>query len=218
MDESINSNACTSKSLGYLSIWTPLRVLLHASNSWNSTCIKSNSCYSSPDLIPFQCSTPSESIYPAAPNRNLGIILTPPAPSTPTPKTAPSLTDFTFHIYLSPPPGAPSLLSWDSATTTSQPPCLHSGLPSTISALPAKLFSKHRSDYECYHHSSKQRHHFADKGLPNKGYAFSGSHVQMWESWTIKNPECQRLTFLNCGTREESWEPLRLQGDQNSQS
>ena len=160
MDESINSNACTSKSLGYPSIWTPLRVLLHASNSWNSTCIKSNSYYSSPNLIPFQCSTPQWIYDPAAPNRNLGIILTPPAPSTPTPKTSPSLTDFTFHIYLqpislSPPPGAPSLLSWASVITTSQPPCRHSVVPPTVSALPVKLFSKRRSDYATTTHPSR---------------------------------------------------------------
>ena len=27
----------------------------------------------------------------------------------------------------------------------------------------------------------KQRHHFADKGLPSQSYGFSSSHVQMWE-------------------------------------
>ena len=38
----------------------------------------------------------------------------------------------------------------------------------------------------------KQKHHFADKGLYSPSYGFSSSHVQMFESWTIKKNECQK--------------------------
>ena len=30
-------------------------------------------------------------------------------------------------------------------------------------------------------HIKKQRHHFADKGLPRQSYGFSSSYVRMWE-------------------------------------
>ena len=38
----------------------------------------------------------------------------------------------------------------------------------------------------------KQRHHFANKGLPSQSYGFSSSHVWVWEldykeSWELKN-------------------------------
>ena len=38
----------------------------------------------------------------------------------------------------------------------------------------------------------KQRHHFADKGLPSQSYGFSSSHVWIWEldhkeGWALKN-------------------------------
>ena len=41
-------------------------------------------------------------------------------------------------------------------------------------------------------HIKKQRHHFANKGLPSQSYGFSNSHVWMWklghkESWAPKN-------------------------------
>ena len=41
-------------------------------------------------------------------------------------------------------------------------------------------------------HIKKQRHCFANKGLPSQGYCFSTSHVWMWEldykeSWALKN-------------------------------
>ena len=39
-----------------------------------------------------------------------------------------------------------------------------------------------------------------------------------WESWTIKEAECQELMFSNCGAGEDFWESLGLQGDQISQS
>ena len=41
-------------------------------------------------------------------------------------------------------------------------------------------------------HIKKQRHYFADKGLPSQSYGFSSIHVWMWEldykeSWALKN-------------------------------
>ena len=41
-------------------------------------------------------------------------------------------------------------------------------------------------------HSKKQRHYFANKGLPSQSYGFSSSHVWMWDmaykkSWAPKN-------------------------------
>ena len=38
------------------------------------------------------------------------------------------------------------------------------------------------------------------------------------ESWTINKAEHQRIMLLNCSSGEDSWESLRLQGDQTSQS
>ena len=38
------------------------------------------------------------------------------------------------------------------------------------------------------------------------------------ESWTIKKAEQQELMLSNCGAGEDSWESLRKQGDQTSQS
>ena len=62
---------------------------------------------------------------------------------------------------------------------------------------------------------TKQRHHFADKGLYSQSYGFSSSHVQMWEldhkeGWVLKN--------WNSGAGEDSWESLKQQGVQTSQS
>ena len=42
------------------------------------------------------------------------------------------------------------------------------------------------------HHSKKQRHYFADKGLYSQSYGFSSSHIWMWEldhkeCWAMKN-------------------------------
>ena len=63
----------------------------------------------------------------------------------------------------------------------------------------------------------KQRHNFADKGPYGQGCGFP---VVMYgcESRTIKKAEHKELMLLNCGTEEASWESLRLQGDQSSQS
>ena len=38
------------------------------------------------------------------------------------------------------------------------------------------------------------------------------------KSWAIKKAENQRIDALSCGTGEDSWEFLGLQGDQTSQS
>ena len=38
------------------------------------------------------------------------------------------------------------------------------------------------------------------------------------ESWTVKKAELRRLMLLNYGAGEDTWESLRLQGDQTSQS
>ena len=38
------------------------------------------------------------------------------------------------------------------------------------------------------------------------------------ESWTVKKLNAKELMLLNCGVGEDSWESLRLQGDQTSQS
>ena len=39
----------------------------------------------------------------------------------------------------------------------------------------------------------KQRHYFVNKGLSSQSYGFSRSHVWMWESWTTKKVEPQRI-------------------------
>ena len=41
-------------------------------------------------------------------------------------------------------------------------------------------------------HIKKQRHYFANKGPSSQSYGFSGSHVWVWESWTIKKAERRR--------------------------
>ena len=67
-------------------------------------------------------------------------------------------------------------------------------------------------------HIKKQRHHFVNKCPYSQSYAFSCSHVQMWEldhkeGWMLKN-----WCFLNCGVWEDSWESLGLQADQTNLS
>ena len=42
-------------------------------------------------------------------------------------------------------------------------------------------------------HIKKQGHYFADKALSSQSYGFSSSHVWMWDSWTIKKAEHQRI-------------------------
>ena len=65
-------------------------------------------------------------------------------------------------------------------------------------------------------HIKKQRQYFVNKGPSSQGYHFSSSHVWMWEldhkeSWVPKN-----WCFWT-GFGEDSWESLRLQGDQISE-
>ena len=45
--------------------------------------------------------------------------------------------------------------------------------------------------YQPRQHIKKQRHYFANKGLPGQSCGFSNSHV--WMSWTIKKTEHQRI-------------------------
>ena len=39
-----------------------------------------------------------------------------------------------------------------------------------------------------------------------------------YESWTIKEAECQELMFLNCGVGEDTLESLGLQGEPTNPS
>ena len=50
-----------------------------------------------------------------------------------------------------------------------------------------------------------------------KAMFFSSSHVWMWEL-DHKEPNNEELIILDCGVGKDSWESLRLQGDQTSQS
>jgi len=45
-------------------------------------------------------------------------------------------------------------------------------------------------------HTKKQRHHFVNKGLYSQIYSFTCSHRWMFESWTIKNAECQKIDIF----------------------
>ena len=40
--------------------------------------------------------------------------------------------------------------------------------------------------------------------------------IHGWDSWTIKEAECQRTDLLNCGVGEDSCKSLGLQGDPTS--
>jgi len=42
----------------------------------------------------------------------------------------------------------------------------------------------------------KQRHYSADKSLYSQGCGLPSGHVQLWESWTIKRSERQRMDTL----------------------
>ena len=87
------------------------------------------------------------------------------------------------------------------------------------------LGSKITTDGNCSHeikrcdkHIAKQRHYFANKSPSIQNYVFSSSLLWMWElghkeSWAPKN-----WCLLNVVLEKISWEPLRLQGDQTSQS
>ena len=75
----------------------------------------------------------------------------------------------------------------------------------------SKYYDKPRQRIE------KQRYHFANKGPYTQSYGFSNSHVRMWELGH-KEDWASRIDVLNCGAGEDSWESLRQQGDQTSQS
>ena len=58
------------------------------------------------------------------------------------------------------------------------------------------------------HHIKKQTHHFANKFPSSQNYAFSSSHVWMWEFHHKKKVECWRIEDLNCGAGEALESPL----------
>ena len=63
----------------------------------------------------------------------------------------------------------------------------------------------------------KSRDYFANKGPSSQSYGFSSS-MYGCESWAIKKPSTEKLIFLYCGAKEDSWEALGQQGDQTNQS
>ena len=62
-----------------------------------------------------------------------------------------------------------------------------------------------------------QRHYLANKGPSSQSYGFSSDNVQMWELDYKEDLSNKDLVLSNCGAGEDSWESLRLQGDQTSQ-
>ena len=65
-------------------------------------------------------------------------------------------------------------------------------------------------------HIKKQRNYFVNKGPSSQSQDFCSSPVWMWEL-NHKKLSVEKLMLLNCGTGEDSWESLGLQGDQTSQ-
>ena len=57
----------------------------------------------------------------------------------------------------------------------------------------------------------------ADRGSSSQSHGFSNSHMWMWELG-IGRLSAKELMILNCGVEKDSWESLRLQGNQISQS
>ena len=57
-----------------------------------------------------------------------------------------------------------------------------------------------------------------NKGLYSQSYGFSSSHVQMWELYHKEGWEPKNWCFQNYGAGEDSWESLREQRNQASQS
>ena len=57
----------------------------------------------------------------------------------------------------------------------------------------------------------KQRRYIANKGLSSQSYAFSSSHVWMWELDYERKLSTEELMLLNCGVGEDSWESRGLQ-------
>ena len=63
-----------------------------------------------------------------------------------------------------------------------------------------------KESYDKPRQSIKQRHPFADKGLYNRSYGFSSSHVWMWEL-DHKKVSAKELMPSNCGAGEDSRVP-----------
>ena len=59
----------------------------------------------------------------------------------------------------------------------------------------------------------KQRHHFADKGLSSQSYAFSSSHVWMWE---LDNKDCglKNWCFQTVTGEDSKIKPVNPKGNQ----
>ena len=89
--------------------------------------------------------------------------------------------------------------------------CSHEIKRRTLAAPQKKSYDKSRQNIK------KQRHYFSDKGLSGQSYAFSSSHVWMWEldceeGWVLKI-WCFWTVVL-----EDSWESLGPQGNPTSPS
>ena len=103
---------------------------------------------------------------------------------------------------------------------------LFSWTPKSLQTVTAAVKLKAAPWKESYETSrrcvEKQRHHFADKGLYGQSYAFSSSHVQMWElenkeGWALKN-WCFWTVVLE-ETLESPWDckeiqPINPEGNQ----
>ena len=61
----------------------------------------------------------------------------------------------------------------------------------------------------------KQRPYFVDKGPYSQAVVFP-IVIYGCENWMINKAENQRTDALNYGDGEDSWESLRLQGDQDT--
>ena len=97
---------------------------------------------------------------------------------------------------------------------------LFSWAPKSLWVVTAAMKLKDICSMESYdkprQHIKKQRHHFANKGAYSQSYGFSSSHVQMWELDHKESLSAEKLMLSNCGTGEDFWEYLGLQGVQTS--
>ena len=67
-------------------------------------------------------------------------------------------------------------------------------LQTVTAAMNEKMFASWKESYDKpRQHIEKQRDYFENKGPSSQSYAFSSSHVWMWESWTIKKAEHWRI-------------------------
>ena len=72
-------------------------------------------------------------------------------------------------------------------------------------------------------HIKKQRHYFANKGLPSQGYGFSCGHVWMWEldykeNWALKNWRFWTVVLektLDSPLDSKEIKPVNAQGNQS---